>query len=1058
MSRLSSLAISQRSIVLLLAIALFIGGISAWGSLKQELLPDIDFPVITVVAAYPGAGASDVATAVAEPIEQAIKGVPRLEKLQSTSANSVALLVAQFSFGTDVKEATSTIEANIAKAGLPESVEPTVQALNINASPVVIASIAATSADGIDEAAAIANDVILPQIRGLEGVGTADLTGGLEPQVFVTLDPAKMAEAGVTNQQVIGILQANNLTLPSGQLPAEGQKIPVSTIGEINSVEEIQGLLVGVRQPQLDPTATPDPAAPAVLPTPVFMSDVATVELEDVATTGYARTNGQPALTLTVTKTSDGNTVSVAEDVQAVLDEAHATYGDTISITVVQDLSTFILESQDGLLREGGLGAVFAIITIFLFLFSLRSTLVAAISIPLSVLAALVLMQFAGISLNIMTLGGLAVAVGRVVDDAIVVLENIYRHRAMGEDRLTASIQGPKEVAKAITASTLTTVAVFLPIGFVGGIVSQLFLPFALTVTFALLASLVVALTVVPVLAYLFINKVPTNVDEDGEPKNSFWVRTYTPLISGVLRNRWTKLGVLGLSAVLFFASLALVGGLPTQFINTGSEKVLAIKLIPPAGASSEAVLAQATEAEAILLVQPNVEIVQTSVPGEGDTGFGTIVAALNGQPANSATLTVRLAPEADLDAATAQLTEALAPVKTDGYDTSVAQLAGFSSNGLNIIVSGNDPVAVGAATTTVMDAIADNPDLNNLSSDLATATPEIQVIVDPNKAAAIGSTAAQIAGEVRSVLTSTTVSNLTLDPEGSAALIVRTDPEVTTSVEALGNTLVGTVRRVPLNTVASVEQVDVQGSITRIDGAPAAQITAEITSEDTGAVSAAIGDQIDELNASGAIPAGVDVRLAGVTEQQNEAFGGLFSAMAIAILLVYVMMVIAFNSLVTPFVILFSLPLATIGAFPALYLTGRPIGVSALIGFLMLIGIVVTNAIVLLDLVERLRAEGMPMKQALIQGGRTRVRPILMTAFATILALIPLAAGFNEGSIIAAELGTVVIGGLFSSTLLTLLVVPVVYSLVEAIKRRAQGALARRGQQPVLEPEAPGL
>jgi HAE1 family hydrophobic/amphiphilic exporter-1 len=739
-----------------------------------------------------------------------------------------------------------------------------------------------------------------------------------------------------------------------------------------------------------------------------------------------------------------------------VLSDATAAHSDVISITVVQDLSNFILESQDGLLHEGGLGALFAILTIFLFLFSLRSTLVAAISIPLSVLAALVLMQVAGVSLNVMTLGGLAVAVGRVVDDAIVVLENIYRHRAMGEDRLTAAIQGPKEVAKAITASTLTTVAVFLPIGFVGGLVSQLFLPFALTVTFALLASLICALTVVPVLAYLFINKVPTNVDEDGEPKNSFWIRLYTPLITGVLRNRWTKLGVIGVSAVLFFASLALVGGLPTQFINTGSEKVLAIKLIPPAGASSEAVLAQATQAETILLAQPGVEIVQTSVPGEGDTGFGTIIAALNGQPANSATLTVRLSDETDLDEATAQLTEALDPVKTDGYDTSVAQLAGFSSNGLNIIVSGSDPAQVAVATATVMDSISSRTDLANLSSDLATATPEIQVIVDPNKAAAVGSTAAQIAGEVRALLTSTRVSNVTLDPEGTAALIVRTDPSVTTSVEELGSALVGTVRRVPLNTVATVEQVDVQGSITRIDGAPAAQITAEITSPDTGAVSAEIGDQIDQLTADGAIPAGVDVKLAGVTQQQTEAFSGLFTAMAVAILLVYVMLVIAFNSLVTPFVILLTLPLATIGAFPALALTGRPIGVSALIGFLMLIGIVVTNAIVLLDLVERLRAEGVPMKRALIEGGRTRVRPILMTAFATILALIPLAAGFNQGSIIAAELGTVVIGGLFSSTLLTLLVIPVVYSLVGGLKWRARRALSRE-PQPVLEAEAQG-
>ena len=1045
MGRLSTLALSQRSVVLLLSFALFVAGISAWGSLKQELLPDVDVPVITVIAPDPGAGATDVAAQVAEPLERAIQGMPRLAQLQSTSANSIALVVAQFEFGTDVDATQTAIEEAIAGLGLPESVEPQVEALNINASPVIVASVAATSADGLDEAARITADEILPSLQAIDGVAGADLTGGLESQLVVTLDPTAMAEAGLSGQQVIGILQANNLTLPSGQLPADGQKIPVSTIGELTSIDQIRQLVIGVRRPAAaqptqgaSPLPQPSPGTPAA-PVPIALDDVADVELERVATTGYARTDGQPSLTLTVTKTSDANTVQVARAVEGALAQAAAAHPDTIHVEIVQDLSGFILESQDGLLKEGGLGSLFAALTIFLFLFSLRSTLVAAISIPLSVLSALVLMQVADISLNVMTLGGLAVAVGRVVDDAIVVLENIYRHRALGEDRLTAVTRGPAEVARAITASTLTTVMVFLPIGFVGGLVSQLFLPFALTVTFALLASLVCALTVVPVLAFLFINRVSSSVDETGEPKNSFWVRVYTPLISGALRNRWTRWGVLAISALLFVASLTLVEKLPTQFIDTGSEKILAVTLIPPAGASSEAVLDWATQAEDILMAHPTVRLVQTSVPGEGDTGFQTIVAALQGQPANSATLTVRLDDAVDLDEQTRALSDALTPVKTNGFDVNVAQAAGFTSNNLNVIVSGPDTERVAEATDTVLAALAGRTDLANLESDLIKATPEIQVRVDPNRAVAIGSTAAQIAAEIRALLSPTTITTVTLDDSGTADLVVRADASLATSVEALRALAVGTVQRVPLSTVAEVEQVDVQGSITRIDGAPAAQISAEITSEDTGAVSAQIESTIDSLVAAGQVPSGVDVRLSGVTEQQNEAFGGLFTSMAVAILLVYVMMVLAFNSLVTPFIIMFSLPLATIGAFPALWLTNRPIGVSALIGFLMLIGIVVTNAIVLLDLVERLRAQGHPLREAIIEGGRTRVRPILMTAFATILALIPLAAGFNEGSIIAAELGTVVIGGLFSSTFLTLLVVPVVYSLVEGARDRVR-------------------
>jgi HAE1 family hydrophobic/amphiphilic exporter-1 len=509
----------------------------------------------------------------------------------------------------------------------------------------------------------------------------------------------------------------------------------------------------------------------------------------------------------------------------------------------------------------------------------------------------------------------------------------------------------------------------------------------------------------------------------------------YTPTIKAALRSRWTRVGTVVAAAILFVASLGLVGSLPTQFIDAGSEKIVSVVLAPPAGASSQAVLEQATVAEAILLGQPDVEIVQTSIPGESETGFNTIIAALQGQPANSALLTVRLAPEVDIDQKSVELSDALASVKDAGYDVSVAQTAGFTSNNLSVVISSPDAAAVETATQRVVDAIDERADLANLKSDLVKATPEIQVRVDPAKAALVGSTAGQIAAEVRAVLSSTSVTTVTLTDSGSAEVVVRTDPALATSVDQLAQLPVGTAQRVPLAQVATVEQTEVQGSITRIDGAPAAQVTAEITSEDTGAVSQDVKAVIDGLRADGSIPGNVDVRLAGVTEQQNEAFGGLYTSMAVAIILVYVMMVLAFNSLITPFIIMFSLPLATIGAFPALFLTGRPIGVSALIGFLMLIGIVVTNAIVLLDLVERLRQNGHPLRDAIIEGGRTRVRPILMTAFATILALIPLAAGFNEGSIIAAELGTVVIGGLFSSTLLTLIVVPVLYYMVESTK-----------------------
>ena len=478
--------------------------------------------------------------------------------------------------------------------------------------------------------AQIADAEILPEIQALDGVASADLTGGLEQQIMISLDPAKLAADGVTIQQITGVLQANNLTLPSGQLPADGQRIPISTVGRLTSLDQIRSLVVGVHQPEAAPGASPPPGA---LPTPVTIADVGTVDQVAVATTGYARTNGQPSLTLTVTKTSSGNTVKVAQEVTAKLAEIAAQHPTDISVTTVQDLSTFIVDSQDGLLREGGLGALFAVLTIFLFLFSLRSTFVAAISIPLSVLTALVLMQVADMTLNVMTLGGLAVAVGRVVDDAIVVLENIYRHRAMGEDTPHRGHQGPArggprhhrqhgDHGDGLPAHRLRRWP------------GQPALP-ALRADRHLRPARVAGLRLdrraragLPVhQPRLAQRSTPT-----ASPGTRSGSAIYTPLITRRAAQSLDQVGRArrGRGAVRR-RHWPWSARCPTQFINTGSEKILGVTLIPPSGTSSQAVLDRATQAESILLKQPNVKIVQTSVPGEGDTGFSTIVARTPG-------------------------------------------------------------------------------------------------------------------------------------------------------------------------------------------------------------------------------------------------------------------------------------------------------------------------------------------------------------------------------------------------------------------------------------------
>lgn len=1024
---LTKLAVARRSVTILIALAIFGGGVASWGSLKQELLPNIDFPIVTIIAPYPGAGTADVAEQVAAPIEAAVASVAGVESLRSVSTTGLGFVSAQFAYGSDVKEIVRQIETAIAGSRLPSGVTPVVRNFNINSSAVVIATLTPKAGTTLTELAALTQSELMPSIRGINGISAADLSGGVETQAFIQLDAAKLAATGVSMSQVQGLIQANNLTYPGGQLPVGATLVPVSATGRFTSIAELENLIVG------------GGVAPTGQPYPIFLKDVATVSLAEVHTTGWSETNGTPGLTISVSKSADANTVSTAQDSIAAIEEFAAAHSAQVKHSVVTDSSIFIIDSIEALVKEGGLGAAFAVVVIFVFLLNLRSTIVAAVSIPLSVLAAIILMSTTGITINIMTLGGLAVAVGRVVDDSIVVLENIYRHRSQGEPIGEAVLNGTREVSSAITSSTITTIAVFLPLGVVGGLISQFFLPFALTVTYALLASLVVALTVIPVLAYFLVKvkgakaTIPYAVDTDHE-EVSIWGRLYLPVLGLALRRRATKFATLLIAFSLFLGATSLAGSIPTQFLNSGSEKVLTVTVNPPLGTSTERVLTRSRAAYEILDKDQTVELVTTSIPSADATGTQTLVAATTGRAPNAARMTVVLSADTDLAEAKTRLAESLAEIGTQGWTVTVEEI-GFAagSNAISVIVTGERAADVEAASDLLVTTLAANADLANVKSDLVKAGRQIEITVNPSAAALSGLSAAQVAGEVRNLLVGSLLGQITVD--GSKVnLSMKIDSSSVNDLDQLGAYLVGGTKKVPLSSIATIEELSVPSSITRIDQALAANVTGEIAVADTGAVNTAVKTAVTELQDAGKLSK-VNVRLAGVTEQQNESFSGLFTAMAVAILLVYLTMVLVFNSLVDPLVIMFSLPLAVIGAFPALLITNRPIGISALIGFLMLIGIVVTNAIVLLDRVEQLRHEGVSTKDALLRAGATRVRPILMTAVATILALLPLAAGPSEGSIIAAELGTVVIGGLLSSTLLTLLVVPVVYSLVDGLK-----------------------
>jgi HAE1 family hydrophobic/amphiphilic exporter-1 len=1102
MIRLTQFAVREKSVIILLAVGVLLAGVYSWQTLRQELLPDIEFPFVTIITPVPGAGAEDVASQVTEPVEQSLTNIPRLQTVQSTSGSSLSLVFAEFDFGTDLKETLTEVEQAVGQLDLPQGSEPQVSSFDFNSQPIVIATVAPTEDADPTVAADVARTELVPALQGIEGVSTVDLTGGPTPILDIVLDPAAMAETGIALQQVQGVLFANQITLPSGAIDEGGLRLPVSTFHGFDSVEQLENLIVGARTPGADdagaalgaaaaggggaPIEAPadDEAAEetdeeggtggliglpdlssltealASIPQPVRLGDIATIEEQDVQVSGYARTNGQPSLTLSVTKRSGANTVQVATEVEETFAEftAPETYGESIRIDVVQDQAIFIEESTAGLVQEGLLGALFAVLVIYIFLRSARTTLVAAVSIPLSIFLAIAIFGVAGLTINILTLGGLAVAVGRVVDDSIVVLENIYRHRGLGDSVHDSVITGTKEVAGAITSSTITTAAVFLPIGFVGGIVSQFFLPFGLAVTFALLASLLVALTVIPVLAYWFVDKVDLEFDEDGEPKMTIWQRLYTPVLIVALRNRVTKWGTLAIAGVLFVVALALAPLLPTAFVDAGGENFLTVTVSPPQGASTAGVREQAIEAEQILMDNPEVVLVQSTIPGEADTGAQALQAAFAGRASNSAVITVRLDDDANLEASREQIKDDLDPIATDGFDVAVSEQDAFGGGGgLQIVVSGTDAVEIEAAADAIVAELSTMSGVDNVESDAVSETPQVAVVVDPNSAALIGSSTAQIGTQIRDVLVGQPVGQYEREDGRTATTILRVSDEGVDGVEGLRQMPVsGLAGIAALGDVASVEAVEVRGTVTRVDGSPAATVSADITTQDQGSVSQEAQQRIDALYEAETIPDSVEVTFAGATAEQTEAFGSLFLSMGVAVLVVYIVMVLALGSLITPFIILFSLPLAIIGAIPALLITGNPLGISALIGFLMLIGIVVTNAIVLLDFVEQLKARGYSDNEALVRGANTRVRPILMTAIATILALSPVAIGFAHGSIIAEELATVVIGGLFSSTFLTLMVVPVIYSLVDGGKEGFRKRFMSGGRDDEAPSEAP--
>ncbi|MFF8385515.1 efflux RND transporter permease subunit [Streptomyces kanasensis] len=1011
MSWLSRFSLAQRALIGLMSIVAIVFGTIAIPQLKQQLLPSIELPMVSVLAPYPGASPDVVEKQVVEPLEASLEAVDGIKGVTATASEGNALVMATFDYGDEgTKQLVADVQqaVNRARAQLPEDVEPQVIAGSTDDIPTVV--LAVTSDKDQQALADQLERTVVPALEDIDGVGQVSIDGVQDLQVSVTPDVRKLGAAGLTTVQLADALRGGGATVPAGSFSEAGESRTVQVGGGFTSLRQIEDLRI-------------KPAKGAA----VRLGDVATVRQEESRRVSLTRTNGKPSLAVMATMDNDGSAVAISEAVEDKLPGLRADLGAGAELTVVSDQGPAVSKSISGLTTEGALGLVFAVLVILVFLASIRSTLVTAVSIPLSVVLALIVLWTRDLSLNMLTLGALTIAIGRVVDDSIVVLENIKRHLGYGEERQAAILTAVREVAGAVTSSTLTTVAVFLPIGLVGGMVGELFGSFSLTVTAALLASLLVSLTVVPVLSYWFLRAPKgTSADPDearraAEEKESRSVlqRAYVPVLRFATRRRLTSVLI---AVVVFVGTLGMAPLLKTNFFDQGDQEVLSIKQELPAGTSLEAADAAARKVEAVLASTDEVKDYQVTV---GSSGF--MAAFGGGTGANQASYQVTLTDSASYERARDRIDAGLG--KLDGIgDTTIAAGDGFGNQDLSVVVKAADAATLKKASEQVRAEVAELDDVTDVQSDLSQSVPRVSVRADA-RAAEAGLNDAALGMAVAEAVRGTPVGKAVLDDTERDVVITSAAPART--LAELRQLPLGPVK---LGDVADVKLVPGPVSMTRIDGSRAATITAKPTGDNTGAVSADLQAKINALD----LPEGATASIGGVSEDQEEAFANLGLAMLAAIAIVFMLLVATFRSLVQPLILLVSIPFAATGAIGLLIATGTAMGVPAMIGMLMLIGIVVTNAIVLIDLINQYRAQGLGVIESVVEGGRHRLRPILMTALATIFALLPMALGITgEGGFIAQPLAVVVIGGLITSTLLTLLLVPTLYAMVELRKER---------------------
>ncbi|MEK4114026.1 multidrug efflux pump subunit AcrB [Paenibacillus sp. DS2363] len=1070
MKGIINFSLNNKFAIWILTIIISFAGLYSGLTMKQETIPNINVPFLNVTAIDPGAAPEGIVEDVTKPLEVKLRNVDGVKTVTSTSMENAASITLEFDYGTDLTNATATVREALNEVQLPDSVQkPTISKFSINSFPVVSLSLSDKDGGDLEQLTRLVESDIQPALEDIDGVAQVQVSGQYVKEVQLKFDQAKMAELGLTEDTVNGIVQGSSIRVPLGLFELDKSQKAVVVDGNIIDIDDLKNLAIPVvpggagasvgngsnAAPQGSGAPTgeagqgtapgasqgtdqaaggnagvgsPSGAANAAgIPT-VKLSEIAKIEVIGQAES-ISRTDGKESIGISIVKSNDANTVDVVNAVKDKAEELQSQFKNA-DLTVLLDQGKPIQDSVNTMLGKAIFGALFAILIILLFLRNIRSTIISIISIPLSLLMALTALNMMDITLNMMTLGAMTVAIGRVVDDSIVVIENIYRRLTLKGEKLKGRElvrEATREMFIPILSSTIVTIAVFLPLALVSGMVGELFTPFALTMVFALLASLIVAITIVPMLAHTLFRGGLKN-KQNHEEKPGKMAEGYKRLLNWTLSH---KLITVSIAVILLVGSLFLYPFIGASFLPEQQDKYVTITYSPQTGALREDVEKEALVAEKWLLEQPGLEKMQYSIGGSNP------LSSMGGGGSNSALFYIEYNEDTkDFTKVKEQLVEGLKKEVTVGTWNELDMSGGLGGSGLSLSIYGDNVEQLKPVSDEILKLVeADKDNFEKADTTLADTYGQYTLVADQEKLSSLGLTAGQLAmtlspARERPVLTEVDIDNKTYK------VYVETDNKTFSSIKEIEDETVTSPLgiKVPIKDVAKVEEGTSPNSIMQIDGKVVVQVTANILASDVTKASSNLQAEIDKLD----LPDGVEVKFGGTTEQINDTFTQLGLAMLAAIAIVYFVLVVTFGGGLAPFAILFSLPFTVIGIMVGLFIAGGTLDVSAMMGGLMLIGIVVTNAIVLIDRVIHKEKEGMPTREALLEAGATRLRPILMTALATIGALLPLVTGLEESAgIISKGLGITVIGGLISSTLLTLVIVPIVYEFLMKFKKK---------------------